>query len=167
MAKYDDSRKNSNEIVTDIYFHIRRIFLDFLFIKSSAADSTLLKNSLLAQLVLSKPLKVITVHWKALLAGKLELHNDGTCKENYGLSSGGHIIRDSASSFVPANSNNYSLGTSLRSKVSLLDGLKLCLDLNVDNIEVNLDNQVIVNIFLDPNQLHEASILAFCSLTID
>ncbi|KAL3506994.1 hypothetical protein ACH5RR_032376 [Cinchona calisaya] len=90
---------------------------------------------------------IVAVLWRPTKVANVRLNVDGASKRNLGEAAGGRIIKDTTGSTIKAFSNYYGHQNNLQAEVlALLDGLKLCLNLQLHLVEVEMDSLLLVRI---------------------
>lgn len=88
----------------------------------------------------------INVKWSKPMLRWHKLNTDGSALGNPGLVGGGGIIRDHNGMWVWGFSRAIETASSVEAELwALRDGLKLCISLNLQAVEIDLDAKVVVD----------------------
>ena len=113
---------------------------------------------------------VIAVRWEKSPLNWYKLNIDGASCGNPGRAGGGGVIRDSAGNWIRGFARYIGYTTSILAKYwALRVGLKLAIQLGVQNLEVELDAKVIVDLINSKNSSNTAysSLLFDCRLLLE
>lgn len=89
--------------------------------------------------------KAIILRWAKPNPSFVKLNIDGSCLGNTGQCGGGGVIRSAAGDFVAGFSKSYGEGTdNMAEDRALLDGLKLCESLQINQVEVETVSMLIL-----------------------
>ena len=107
---------------------------------------------------------IIAVRWEKPPLNWYKLNTDGASCRNPGRAGGGGVIRDSAGNWIKGFARYIGYTTSIIAEFwALRDGLKLAIQLGVQNLEVELDAKVIIDLINSRN----SSNTAYSSLLLD
>ena len=118
---------------------------------------------------LYKPRILKMVRWERPYRGWYKLNTDGSALGNPGIAGGCSVLRDDAGLWVNDFARQIGHTTSFLAELwALRDGLTMCLDLNINALEIDLDAKVVVDLMDNSGSSNasNSSIVADCRLLI-
>lgn len=109
------------------------------------------------------------VRWERPYRGWHKLNTDGSAAGNPGVAGGGGVLRDDAGLWVKGFARQIGYTTSFLAELwALRDGLSMCLDLNINALEIDLDAEVVADLMNNSgsSSASNSSIVADCRLLI-
>ena len=88
-----------------------------------------------------------SIRWERPDFGWRELNTDGACSEPHGLAGCGGVVRNEDGQWVAGFSKRIGITSSFAAEMwGLREGLKLCCNLNIRSLEVEMDAKAIVDV---------------------
>ena len=117
----------------------------------------------------NKPRVERFIRWERPIRSWFKLNTDGASLGNPGAAGGGGILCNDSGSWVRAFVRNIGTTTSVLAKLwALKDGLQMCLNMQINTLEVELDVKVISNLMNNTGSLNATNyaIVADCRVLI-
>ena len=118
---------------------------------------------------LYKPMALKMIRWERPYRGWYKLNTDGSALGNPGTAGGGGVLRDDAGLWISGFARQIGHTTSFLAELwALRDGLSMCVDLNINALEIDLDAKVVADLMNNSGSSNafNSSIVADCRLLI-